>query len=190
MLNLFLTLVIGFTSFYTTGCAPIAVGAVGGGSVLVAHERRTTGTIVEDSAIEFKAASLLRNEPGIRESHVSVISYNGNVLLIGQVPHEAAKIRAEEILNDFTKVRRVFNELTIAAPSAYLSRAGDAYITSKVKSKIIAEKTLIANRIKVVTENGIVYLLGLVTQEEANMAIEIARHTGGVQRVVPLFERM
>lgn len=167
-------------SILFTGCAPVAVDTT-----------RTTGMMVEDTAIELKAASLLREEPGIgNEGHVNAISYNGNVLLVGQVPTESAKIRAEEILNNFTKVKRVFNELTIAAPSSYLTRTGDAYVTSKVKGRLIAEKTLNANRIKVVTENGVVYLMGVVMQTEANIAIEIARTTGGVQRVVPLFEVM
>lgn len=176
------------------GCAAtvVALGVgVAAGTALVLSERRTAGVMVEDEAIELKILNnlMVKGEPG-RMGHVNVTSYNGSVLLTGEVPNEQARQRAADIASKMEKVSRVYNELRIAGPSAYLTRSSDTYISSKIKTKLVAAKNTLPTRIKVVTENGVVYLMGLVKDQEAEQAIHIARNTGGVQRVVNLFERL
>ncbi|MBI4357296.1 MAG: BON domain-containing protein [Gammaproteobacteria bacterium] len=179
-------------SLLLEGCAAtvIAVGAAAGTAIFLS-ERRTSGVMVEDQAIELKILNnlLIKGEPG-RMGHVNVTSYNGSVLLTGEVPNEQARQRAAEIASKIEKVSRVYNELRIAGPSAYLTRSSDAYITSKIKTKLVTAKNTLPTRIKVVTENGVVYLMGLVKDYEAEQAIHIARNAGGVQRVVNLLERI
>ncbi|MEM9101130.1 MAG: BON domain-containing protein [Pseudomonadota bacterium] len=170
------------------GCAgAIVAGAAVGAST--AHDRRTTGTIVEDEAIEIKVASLLReNEDFRKKSSVSAVSFNNIVLLVGQAAStEISRQIAKEVAN-IPKVRRVHNEIRKAAPSSTLTESSDVWITSKVKTMMIAEKDLDSTRVKIYTENGEVFLMGLVTQLEARRAIAVARNISGVQKIVELFE--
>ncbi len=170
------------------GCAPVVVGGAATG-VAVAHDRRTTGSVIEDQAIELKSYEALSNDRELKEQgHINVTSYNGIVLVSGEVPTEAMRTRAGQIVRDIEKVRDVHNELAIAAPSSTLSRSSDAVITTKVKALMFAEKNFDPTRAKVVTERGTVYLMGLVTRREADIATEITRGVSGVQRVVKLFE--
>lgn len=173
-----------------SGCAPLVVGGVATGAA-VAHDRRTTGTVIEDQTIELKAAAALREDAALAEQgHINVTSYNLNVLLSGEVPTAAMKQRAERLVSDVDRVRRVYNELAIAAPSSMMSRSSDTLITGKVKAKLFTVDVpgFDPTRVKVVTERGTVYLMGMVTREEAAAAVDVARSTGGVQRVVKLFE--
>ena len=154
-----------------------------------AHDRRTAGTLIDDQVIEFKVADLLRSDANIWErSHVNATCFNGVLLLTGEVPDEAMKVRIGNLTRGIPKVRQVHNELALAAPSTLLARSSDTWLTSKVKTTLITEMTLDANWIKVVSEKGVVYLMGLVTAAEADAATDIARRIGGVQRVVRLFE--
>lgn len=173
------------------GCAAgVAAGAVAGGAAM-AYDRRTTGTIIDDQLIELKALdSLRRDDEAWSQSHVSVTSYNGIVLLTGEAPTESLRRRIQSRVASVDKVRQVHNELALAGPSAVLSRSGDSWITSKVKGSLLKEQNIEAARIKVVTDKGIVYLMGLVTREEAAAATETARSVSGVQRVVKLFEHL
>lgn len=173
------------------GCAAALVGAGAATTAVVANDRRTTGTMVDDQTIEWKArAALGNNEKLWNESHINVTSYNNVVLLTGETPNEAMRTEAGRLVRQIDKVRGVHNELQVAAPSAMLSRSSDTYITSKVKSSLLADGDVPGSRIKVVTEAGTVYLMGLVTREEADSATEVTRQVGGVQRVVKLFEYM
>lgn len=173
------------------GCAAVVVGtaAVASGA-LVMHDRRTTGTFIDDNSIEFKAKRRL-NEKGepTANGNITAISYNHVVLLVGQAPDESTRQRATDIVKGVPKVRKVHNQIRISGFTTYLSRTNDAYITSKIKSQFLVAKGIDPTRIKVVTETGVVYLLGLVTAEEGEIATEIARNTGGVQQVVQIFER-
>lgn len=173
------------------GCAPLVVGGAATGAA-VAHDRRTPGTVIEDQTIEFKAYSALRKAEDLySQSHINVTSYNMIVLLSGETPTEQYKQRAYEIVSDVDRVRRVYNELTVAAPSAIMSRSSDTMITAKVKTSLFNIKGLEGfdpTRVKVVTENGTVYLMGLLTRAEGDATAEKARTIGGVQRVVKLFE--
>ena len=168
------------------GCAPLVVGGAMVGGVLVATDRRTTGAQIEDQGIEIKAAARVRELATL--GHVNVTSYNRVALLTGEVPDADARTRLEAAVARVENVRSVVNELAIAGASSLTSRSNDALLTTKVKASLVDARDLYANAFKVVTERGIVYLMGRVTQREADRATEIARSTGGVQKVVRLLE--
>jgi osmotically-inducible protein OsmY len=152
---------------------------------------RTVGTRIDDTALTRLAlVNVRRASDELRRSNLSVSSHNGNVLLVGQVPSEAAKSKAEQEVLKLKKVRRVYNELEVAGPTSMLTRSGDAWVTSKVKSQLLASENVRGLNIKVVTENGVTYLMGLVTRQEAEEATEITRNVGGVTQVVRLFEHV
>lgn len=171
------------------GCAPVAVtGATTAVSTVVA-DRRTTGTIIEDEAIENKARLALWDRKELNKRvHVNVTSYNTWVLVSGEAPTEEDRQAVIDLVRNIEKVTRVFDEITIAAPSSLISRSGDAVVSAKIKTKLVAEKDLSTLHVKVVTENGVTFLMGIVSREEGDIATEIARRTGGVQKVVKLFE--
>ena len=169
-----------------TGCLGAAV--VGGGAAVVsAIDRRTTGTQVEDEGIELSGVKRIGERFGDR-AHVNVTSYNRNVLLTGEVPDAAARSEIERLVRLSPNVRSVTNETQIAGVSAYSARASDSTITGKVKARFLDSNKFNAVHVKVVTEAGAVYLLGIVTDKEAADATEIARTTGGVRKVVKVFE--
>lgn len=170
------------------GCATAVVtGAATGASV--AYDRRTTGTVIDDQGVEFKASyALFNNKEIYDQSHINVTSYNGVVLLTGETPSESLKQKVTAEIKQIPKVRRIHNELAIAAPSALPSRSSDAWITSKVKAKMAADKQTKSYHIKVVTERGVVYLMGLVSRAEADAAVSVVKSSAGVQRVVTIFE--
>jgi osmotically-inducible protein OsmY len=170
------------------GCVTaVATGAATG--VSVAYDRRTTGSVIEDQGIEFKAAhALFMNKEIYDQSHINVTSYDGVVLITGETPTEDLKQKVTAEVQKISKVRRIHNELAIAAPSAIPSRSTDAWITSKIIAKITTDKMLEPFMVKVVTERGVVYLMGIVSQAEADKAVEIVKGTAGVQRVVKIFE--
>ncbi len=169
------------------GCAEaLIVGGVAVG-VMMAADRRQTEVMLADQGIEFSAGSKI-DEALKGQGHINVTSYNYTVLLTGEVPTAQAKADAEKVASEVPKVRTVVNELQIAGTSSAASRSNDAYITSKVKSNFLGNGKFKPTDIKVVTEASVVYLLGLVTREEADAATEVARGTGGVQKVVRVFE--
>lgn len=169
-------------------CAPVVVGTAATG-VVVAHDRRTTGTVIDDQGIEFKANQAFYKDKEIEDSsHVNVTSFNLVVLITGETPSEELKQRVGNIVAALPKVTHVYNELTISAPSSLVSRSSDSLITSKVKTRLLTIKDFDGTRVKVVTEKGIVYLMGLVTQQESEIATNAARQVGGVQKVVKLFQ--
>ncbi len=171
------------------GCAAAVVGGAAVGGAAIAHDRRTTGTIVEDQAIELKIHDAIRNDSELKEgTHINVTSFNGVVLLSGEVPTKGQQARASKLAGEVEKVRRVHNELTIAAPSSAMSRSSDSLLTAKVKTQLLSEEDVAVGHIKVVTENGVVYLMGLVNRAEADKATAVARQIGGVQKVVRIFE--
>lgn len=170
------------------GCVVAAAGGAATGAV-VATDRRTAGTIVDDQAIEFKAMHEIRQNKTLwKESHINIISYNNVLLMVGQTPSEEYKRQAEEAVSSIPKVRRIHNELIIAEPASLSTRSQDSWITTQIKTKLVGHKEIRANRIKVVTENGVVYLMGLTTPEEEMTATDIAREIKGVDTVVQIFE--
>lgn len=151
---------------------------------------RTLGSKIDDSLIETKVAvNVAKASPDLDEnSHIVVSSYNGIVLLAGQTPRADLKQMAEQAAAAVQKVKKVNNELQVMGPSSLLARNNDAWLTTKIKSQMLTDSSIPGTRIKVITENGIVYLLGLVTQQEATQATNLVQGVSGVQKIVKLFE--
>lgn len=178
------------TTLLLNACVPLVVGGAAT-TASVAHDRRTTGSVVEDQSIKLRIRNALNKDPELsKQAHINITSFNGIVLLSGEAPTSAMHKRAGDIARRAEKVRRVHNELQIAAPSSMMSRTSDSWITTKVKSSLLAikQKGFDPTRVKVVTENGTVYLMGLLTRSEADAVTEEARKNKGVQRIVKLFE--
>jgi len=168
-------------------CVEMAVVGAGA-AALASDDRRSIGAQTEDKDIDLRGEGRVNDRFGDKV-HINVTSYNRNVLLTGEAPDAAAKAQIEKIVREIPNVRGVVNEIQVAGVSTYSSRGNDSYLTSKVKARFIDNGGVFsANQVKVVTENSVVYLLGLVTHKEAEAAVEIARTTGGVQKVVRVFE--
>ena len=168
-------------------CAPLIIGGAAVSGALMYKDRRTSGAQLEDQAIEFKAGSRLKQalaEP----AHLNVTSYNRLVLITGEVASEADRVAAEKAIAGIENVRTVVNEAAVMGASSLTSRSNDALITSKVKARFVDNGEVDVNASKVVTERGIVYLLGRVTEREADKAAEVARSVSGVQKVVRVYE--
>ena len=170
-----------------TGCFPVVAGGAAATGVMAA-DRRTTGTYIDDQSIEIKAHKNIVDNIGSANIHLDVTSFNRNVLLTGEAIDAATKAKAETVAKTIENVRSVTNELVIDEISKLTERNNDAFITSKVKGRMLKENKFPANYVKVVTESSTVYLMGLVTHKEADDAVEIARGTDGVQKVVKVFE--
>ncbi len=170
-----------------TACAPLIVGGAAVGTALVVTDRRTSGAQLEDEGIELRGASRLRETFGER-AHINVNSYNRQALLTGEVPNEQAKQQAEQIVSQVPNVKGVINDLAVLGNTTLTQRSNDVLITGKVKASIVDAADLQVNAFKIVTERGVVYLMGRVTQREADKATQIARTVSGVQRVVRAFE--
>lgn len=170
------------------GCAAVAVGGVAAGAA-AASDNRTTGTMIEDQNIEMKASQAFFADKELNDqAHINTTSYNTVVLLTGEAPTEELRRRAVELVRNIPRVTHVHNEVTIAAPSSFMSRSSDTVITSKVKAQLLADKEVSGLNTKVVTEKGVVYLMGISSRSQGDRATEIARTTGGVQKVVKLFQ--
>jgi len=169
-----------------SGCAPLVVGSAVMTGV-VAVDRRTAGTQLEDEAIELKVASAINKELGDRV-HLNVTSYNRRVLLSGEVRTEADRSRATLLAQSQEHVKDVVNDLAVGAPSSLTQRTKDTVTTGQVKAAFVDAKDLQSNAVKVITERGVVYLMGRVTAREAQRATDIARGIGGVAKVVRVFE--
>jgi len=168
------------------GCAPLAVGAAAGGAIFMADDRRTAGIYIEDENIEWKALYNIRS--AAPNAHINTTSYNRKVLLTGEAQTDAEKKKVEEAVAAVPSVREVTNEIQVAGNSSLASRGSDSLVTSNVKARMVNNGKFSPNHVKVVTESGVVYLMGLVTQAEGDAAAEIARTTSGVNRVVKVFE--
>jgi osmotically-inducible protein OsmY len=169
-----------------SGCVEMMVGSAVIGAVATA-DRRTLGAQTEDKAITVKAEIRVAKLVG-DAGHVNVSSFNRKVLITGEVRDEAMKAAVEREVKGIDNILSVSNELEIAGPSSYTSRSSDALITGKVKASLVDKKTVSAVSFKVVTERGNVYLMGIVTPREGNIAAQVAQGVSGVQRVVKIFE--
>ncbi len=172
-----------------TGCAAVVIGGAVVGGAMVATDRRTSGTQVEDEVIELKAKGRMGEAfPNDDIARINTTSYNRMVLLTGEVPTDADKTRAEQVAARIDNVQSVVNELRVGPPNTFKEKSGDAFITTKVKASLVDAKDLFANSIKVVTHRGVVYLMGRVTEREATRASEVARGVAGVAKVVRVFD--
>ena len=170
------------------GCVGVlATGAAVG--AVATQDRRTPGTYIDDELIELRLlAAVNRNESLKSQSHVNATSFNGLVLLTGETPGESLRSQVTEIARGIPKVRGVQNEIALKAPSSLLARTSDTAVTGNVKAALLKDENVNAAQVKVVTERGVVYLMGLLRQDEADRATEVARRVAGVQRVVKVME--
>lgn len=189
----FAALVVALSGLLAGGCVPLLIGGAATTGILVADDRRTAGTIVDDQNIELRLAEELSTKFG-KVANVNVTVYNRVALLTGEATTEAVRADIERLARAGKNVRHVQNEMQIAGPSSLTARSNDSFITGRVKARIVDNQArgkdprVQANHVKVVTEAGVVYLMGLLTVAEADQASEIARTTSGVSRVVRIFE--
>lgn len=173
--------------FALQACAPVVAGGAVAGGVVVGTDRRTSGTYVEDQGIEIKASNRISEKLGDKV-HTNVTSFNRTVLVTGEAPGDEERQEVERIVRSIPNVRAVVNEVAVAGASSLSSRGNDAFITSKVKARFLEANKFQPIHVKVVTENGVVYLLGMVSRQEAADATDLASTTSGVKKVVTLFE--
>ena len=170
-----------------TACVPLVIGGAAAGGSLVVTDRRTSGAQLEDEGVELRGTSRIRSNLGER-GHVNLTSYNRQVLLTGEVPTAQDKQLVEQIVSRVENVMSVVNELVVAGNSSLAQRSSDTLITGRVKAQLIDAPDLFSNAYKVVTERGTTYLMGRVTQREADRATNLVRSTSGVQKVVRIFD--
>jgi osmotically-inducible protein OsmY len=171
------------------GCAPVVVVGAAAGTAAVAHDRRTFGAIIDDQTIELKAGAAIASDASLKNLvHINVTAMNGVVLLTGETTTSEARDQVLTLVREVNGVRRITNELRIAEPSSFGARSQDSLITTAVKSRLAVTKTVDPTRFKVVTEANVVYLMGIVTQAEGELAAERATTIDGVARVVKVFE--
>ncbi len=180
-------LLVGF-AITLQGCAGLVI-AGGATAGAMANDHRTTGEYIDDETIEWKIIDVLYQDEQIDDqTHLNATSYNGIVLLTGEIPNQEMRAKINEKIRSVQGVRELHDETSIAAPSSMMSRSGDTWITSKVKTAMLTDDTDVGARTKVVTDKGVVYLMGMVSPQEADKLTDIARRVGGVQKVVKVFE--
>lgn len=173
-----------------TSCTAFLVEATGEQGIQEDPTERTTGQVIEDQSIETKiVVNMKSQEPAFRDAHFNVVSHNGVVLLVGQVETEALKARATEIASQAsTKIKRIHNELEVAGKTSLLARGNDTWIATKIRTMMLTDASVPSGQVRVITENGTVYLMGLISQAEGDNAANLARNVSGVNRVVKVFE--
>ncbi len=180
------TTLVFLAAIQLSACAPLMFGGVLGGA-MVASDRRTAGIQLEDEGIEQRSASAIRENFGTKE-HINVTSYNRQVLITGEVSSESARSQVEQLIGRVQNVRAVVNDLVVGPASSTSDRASDVVLVAKVKASMVDSEDVFANVYKVVAERGTIYLMGRVTQREANRATDVVRGVNGVKRVVRVFE--
>ena len=182
------SLIILGTVVLLQGCAAAVVAGTAS-AVTAANDRRTIGSQIDDNNIEIKASIAISEDERLNKfAHISVISVNGVVLMVGQVPNQEMKNQAFKTIENLSGIRKIHNQLRIGSNIGITTQTHDSWLTSKVKAQLLAAENFSSNNIKVVTENAEVYLMGLVSDTEANQAVNIARNISGVERVVKVFE--
>lgn len=171
-----------------SGCAPLVIGAVAAGTAIVATDRRSTGTQLDDKTIQVRIANELTDALRGNDIHISVNSFERRILLTGEVPSEAVKAQAGAVASRSKDVRTVNNELVIATPSTFGERTNDNALGTRVRAAFVNTKEIAFNSIDIVTERRTIYLMGAVTQKEADVAAHVASRVSGVQQVVKLFD--
>lgn len=177
------------STFLLSSCIPAAlvVGATAGGAIL--YDQRSLKQVKYDRDATYIAEQRLKSDPEIStECHLSVSTYYGIMLLVGQAPATHLKEKAFNLVNNLPHISRVYNEVTVEPPTPLATRTQDTWITTKIKSKMLAQSDLNASEIKVITENGVVYLMGKVSHRQADLATDVARRVDGVKKVVMVFQ--
>jgi len=170
------------------GCAPLVIGAVAAGTAIVSTDRRSTGTQLDDKTIQVRVANELTDALRGNDIHISVNSFERRILLTGEVPSEAVKAQAGAVASRSKDVRLVNNELVIATPSTFGERTNDNTLGTRVRAAFVNTREIAFNSVDIVTERRIIYLMGAVTQKEADVAAHVASRVSGVQQVVKLFD--
>ena len=170
------------------GCAPLVIGAVAAGTAIVATDRRSTGTQLDDKTLQVRVANELTEALRGNDIHINVNSFERRVLLTGEVPTEALKVQAGTLASRSKDVRLVNNELVVATPSTFSERTNDNTLGARVRAAFVNTKEIAFNSIDIVTERRTIYLMGTVTQKEADVAAHVASRVSGVQQVVKLFD--
>jgi len=187
-LNITLLLVLIFISLTLQGCAGVVVAGAAGG-VALAHDQRSTENILDDQSIEYNIYNKISADKELeKHTHINVVSINGVVLLTGEAPEGHMREKATEIARNHSNVKRVYNAIKVMQPTSFKSRNNDTWITTKVKSKLLGKTETDGLRIKVVTENATVYLMGIIPKDQADFAADAASRIDGVKRVVKVFE--
>lgn len=172
-----------------SGCSTVVSKTTGSKPVGTSSNERSFGRYIDDQLIEtYIGANLLKADKGYNSANINIISFNGIVLLTGQVKSEELRLNASQIAKQVRNVRRVHNEITVSGPISIPARTNDTWLKTKIKSQMLTSKIVNPLRIKVVVENGVVFLMGLVNQSEAQGAVDIAHKTFGVQKIVKVFE--
>ena len=174
----------------TTSCTAILVETTGEQGIQEDLTERTAGQVVEDESIETKVlVNMKSQEPELRNARIKVVSHNGVVLIVGQVETEALRARATEIASQASiKIKRIHNEMEVSGKSSLLSRGNDAWIATKIRTLMLTDESVPSGQVRVIAENGAVYLMGLVSETEGDSAARLARNISGVTRVVKVFE--
>lgn len=170
------------------GCFFVAGAAAGAAAVAVVYDHRKLESILTDNKITRESAEKINADPNFKGSHIEVACFNRVVLLTGQTPTGELREEAEAIVRNIPNVTRIYNQIIIRAPTSNITRASDSWITAKIKSQLLATKGMKSGTVKVVTENGTVYLMGLVSKDQAETAATIASQVDGVQRVMKIFQ--
>jgi osmotically-inducible protein OsmY len=168
-----------------SGCM---LGVVAAATGLVVYDRRSMVMIERDARIFHLVHTEIVRDPKFDESHIGVTSFNQVVLLVGQTPQASLCVLAEKVAKQTPKVRRVYNEISIDAPISFADRSKDTWITGEVRAKLLRKKDLESGSIRVVTENAVVYIMGIATPDQASLAVEVARQVKGVRKVVKVFQ--
>ncbi len=176
-------------TFLLQGCAPAIIAGSAAGAATIASDARTTGSIIEDQAIEFRLAGLLQSDPEMTErTNINVTSYNNIVLLTGEAPTEALKEKASVYAQRDPKIKRIYNEIRIAEPLPFKARNFDTWLTTKIKTKLLTTKGIPSLNVKVVTSNTTVFLLGIISRRDADAITQVVARIQGVTRIVKAFE--
>jgi len=189
MLLLRLSLIFS-TLVFLNSCATVISATTGDDGIQENKGRRSVGAVVDDNSIETAIkVNLNAADEQLKNAHINVISFNGTVLMVGQVPSQDMKNLATRVARtSSSRVKEVYNELEVAGATTFLSRSNDAWLSGKIKTLMLADSEVSGLRTKVVTENGVVYLMGLLTQEEADRTVNLVSNTRGVTKVVRAFE--
>jgi len=176
--------------FFLNSCASVISATTGDEGIQEDRGRRSMGAVVDDNSIETTIkVNLNAADEQLKKAHINVVSFNGTVLMVGQVPSQEMKNLATRVARtSSSRVKEVYNELEVAGTTTFLSRSNDAWLTAKIKTLMLADSEVSGLRTKVISENGVVYLMGLVSQEDANKTVNLVSNTKGVTKVVRAFE--
>lgn len=175
--------------FNLHGCIFVVGAAAGAAGIAIVYDHRSIANTFKDTKIANTIVSKIRLVPQLRhESHIEVTVFNHVVLLTGETPNAKFRKEAEDLARSTPNVGRIYNQISIQGPTSTLTRTSDSWITTKIKSEMLATTDLKSSSIKVVTENGIVYLMGIVSRQQSDIAVEVARRASGVQKVVKIFQ--